>query len=77
MPPNLQTIDNMIHSITLLAATATTAFTDALSWLVPLVVVVASAVGFGAAAYFWGRNSRIERYLSQQKDNATTTEHNK
>lgn len=64
----------MIHPATIPALTAA-ALADALPWLVPLVIVVASAAGFGAAAYFWGRNSRIERYLNQHKDDTTTTNH--
>ena len=71
---DLQPESMMIQTTTLLAAIAAAPFTDALLWLVPLVVVVASAVGFGAAAYFWGRNSRIERYLRSHNNDKTATE---
>ena len=43
---------------------------DTLAWCFPLVVVVASAIGFGFAAYYWGRNARIENYLRRRKEEA-------
>ena len=54
-------------NINILAATAAPSFADTLAWCFPLVVVVASAIGFGFAAYYWGRNARIENYLRRQK----------
>jgi len=33
---------------------------------------VASAIGFGFAAYYWGRNAWIENYLRRQKHDAAT-----
>jgi len=41
-------------NINILAATAALSFADILAWCFPLVVVVASAIGFGFAAYYWG-----------------------
>ena len=54
-------------NINILAATAALSFADILAWCFPLVVIVASAIGFGFAAYYWGRNVRIENYLRRQK----------
>jgi len=56
-----------------LAATAALSFADILAWCFPLVVIVASAIGFGFAAYYWGRYTRIENYLRRQKHDATAT----
>ena len=47
-------------NINTLAATAAPSFADILAWCFPLVVIVASAIGLGFAAYYWGRNARIE-----------------
>ena len=60
-------------NINILAATAALSFADILTWCFPLVVIVASAIGFGFAAYYWGRNARIENYLRRQKHDATAT----
>ena len=57
-------------NINILAATAAPSFADTLAWCFPLVVVVASAIGFGFAAYYWGRNARIENYLRRRKEEA-------
>lgn len=59
-------------NINTLAATAALLSADILAWCFPLVVV-ASAIGFGFAAYYWGRNARIENYLRRQKHDATAT----
>ena len=48
-------------------------FADILAWCFPLVVIVASAIGFGFAAYYWGRNARIENYLRRRKEEADRT----
>ena len=61
-------VSNM--NIIILAATAALSFADILAWCFPLVVVVASAIGFGFAAYYWGRNARIENYLRRRKEEA-------
>ena len=70
---NLQSkiVSNM--NINILAATAALSFADILAWCFPLVVIVASAIGFGFAAYFWGRNTRIENYLRRQKEETDRT----
>ena len=60
-------------NINTLAATAAPSFTDILAWCFPLVVIVASAIGFGFAAYYWGRNARIENYLRRRKEEADRT----
>ena len=57
-------------NINILAATAALSFADILAWCFPLVVIVASAIGFGFAAYYWGRNARIENYLRRRKEEA-------
>ena len=57
-------------NINILAATAALSFADTLAWCFPLVVIVASAIGFGFAAYYWGRNTRIENYLRRRKEEA-------
>ena len=64
-------VSNM--NINILAATAALSFADILAWCFPLVVIVASAIGFGFAAYYWGRNARIENYLRRQKHDAIAT----
>lgn len=64
-------VSNM--NINTLAATAAPSFADTLAWCFPLVVVVASAIGFGFAAYYWGRNARIENYLRRRKEEADRT----
>ena len=58
---------------TILASTAALLSADILAWLFPLIAITASAIGFGIAAYYWGRNSRIERYLHQRKKNTEMT----
>ena len=67
---NLQSkiVSNM--NINILAATAAFLSADILAWCFPLVVIVASAIGFGFAAYYWGRNTRIENYLRRRKEEA-------
>ena len=60
-------------NINILAATAALSFADTLAWCFPLVVIVASAIGFGFAAYYWGRNARIENYLRRRKEEADRT----
>ena len=55
-------------NINILAATAAFLSADLLAWCFPLVVIVASAIGFGFAAYYWGRNTRIENYLRRRKE---------
>ena len=67
----LKIVSNM--NINILAATAALSFADILAWCFPLVVIVASAIGFGFAAYYWGRNARIENYLRRRKHDATAT----
>ena len=57
-------------NIDILAATAAPSFTDILAWCFPLIVIVASAIGFGFAAYYWGRNAHIENYLRRRKKEA-------
>ena len=54
-------------TVNILAAIAAILSADTLAWLFPLVVVVASAIGFGVAAYYWGRNAHIENYLHRRK----------
>ena len=61
-------VSNM--NINILAATAAPSFADILAWCFPLIVIVASAIGFGFAAYYWGRNARIENYLRRRKEEA-------
>ncbi len=60
-------------NINILAATAAFLSADILAWCFPLVVIVASAIGFGFAAYYWGRNARIENYLRRRKEEADRT----
>ena len=60
-------------NINILAATAALSFADILAWCFPLVVIVASAIGFGFSAYYWGRNARIENYLRRRKEEADRT----
>lgn len=64
----LKIVSNM--NINILAATAAFLSADILAWCFPFVVVVASAIGFGFAAYYWGRNARIENYLRRRKEEA-------
>jgi hypothetical protein len=59
-------------TVNILAAIAAILSADTLAWLFPLVVVVASAIGFGVAAYYWGRNAHIENYLHRRKKNSNS-----
>ena len=65
---NLQSKIASNMNINILAASAALSFADILAWCFPLVVIVASAIGFGFAAYYWGRNARIEKYLRRRKE---------
>lgn len=67
---NLQSKIASNMNINILAATAAFLSADILAWCFPLVVIVASAIGFGFAAYYWGRNTRIENYLRRRKEEA-------
>ena len=66
IPLQSKIVSNM--NINILAATAAFLSADILAWCFPLVVIVASAIGFGFAAYYWGRNARIENYLRRRKE---------